>query len=245
MKLTCFLTEDARSLEIRPASPRRDWIDATPQRFAARCLPLLAANSHGWEILLQDGCSVEWSGGEMAEDLKVTTDSGGPSHALSHFGFGILTFRVHGLFRTEPGINLWVGGPVNLFRDGIQPLSGLVETDWSPMPFTMNWKVTRPMHPIRFEKGDPICHIFPVPRGTVDETEPELRSLASDPQLKRDYEEARDARRAFIDGLRANDPQTVQQGWQRNYFKGGFPSGRAPVAGHQTAIEARPFVRKD
>ena len=38
----------------------------------------------------------------------------GPQHLapISHFGSGVLTFHVNALFRTEPGINLWVTGPV-------------------------------------------------------------------------------------------------------------------------------------
>jgi len=34
-------------------------------------------------------------------------------------------------------------GPPNWPKDGVYPLSGLVETDWLPFPFTMNWQMTR------------------------------------------------------------------------------------------------------
>jgi hypothetical protein len=61
-----------------------------------------------------------------------------------HFGCGVLTFRVSYLFRTPPGVNLWVKGPPNQPQDGIAPLEGIIETDWSPSTFTMNWKFTRP-----------------------------------------------------------------------------------------------------
>ena len=40
---------------------------------------------------------------------------------------------------------MWAMGPPNHVKDGIQPLVGLVETDWLPFPFTMNWH----LHPAR------------------------------------------------------------------------------------------------
>ena len=126
---------------------------------------------------------MKWNGGINAESLKVKTDSGTSQHIHSHFGHGIVTFSVHGIFRTEPGMNMWVTGPVNSFKDGIQPMSALLETDWMPYTFTMNWQVTRKRKWIRFEKGEPIAQVFPVPRGVVDDTEPELRKLKSDDAL--------------------------------------------------------------
>lgn len=248
MKLECHTTSEpgaVREFEVRPAPAERPWIEATPQRFAARCLPLLIANSHGWEILLKDRCEVTWTGGDGVDDLAVDTESGSDLYAASHFGEGIVTFRIHALFRTEPGFNLWVGGPVNRFKDGAQALTGVVETDWSPITFTMNWKITRSFHPIVFERDEPICHIFPVPRGLVDDVQPVLTSIDSDTDLKRDYELARDSRRAFIKGLERGDPETVAQGWQKEYFRGKFASGRSPVAGHQTKLSPKPFRDAD
>ncbi len=44
LEITCFLHEGWKPL-IRPASPKRDWMDATPESFAYRCLPLNIANA--------------------------------------------------------------------------------------------------------------------------------------------------------------------------------------------------------
>ena len=131
--------------------------------------------------------------------MTVTTDSTAELYVLSHFGQGIVSFRISALFRTDADVNLWVGGPLNRVEDGIQPLIGIVETDWSPFTFTMNWKVTRPHEPIDFERDEPICHVFPVQRGIIDNTTLELASIDSDLNLQRDYEHARDARREFND----------------------------------------------
>jgi hypothetical protein len=247
MKLECFALSEPdrpRELDVRPAPAERAWIDATSQRFAARCLPLLIANSHGWEVLFKDRCEVNWTGGSRIADLDISTESGSDTYVASHFGEGIVTFRIPALFRTEPGYNLWVGGPVNRFKDGVQALTGIVETDWSPFTFTMNWKVTRSFHPIVFERDEPICHIFPLPRGLVDEVQPVITTFDSDAELKRDYEQARESRLNFIEKLKQGDPEAVAKGWQKEYFRGEFASGRQPVAGHQTKLSPKPFAVK-
>jgi len=39
------------SMEIRPASPNRKWMDDSINKNPYRCLPLTMANSYGWEII--------------------------------------------------------------------------------------------------------------------------------------------------------------------------------------------------
>ncbi len=50
-------------------------------------------------------------------------------------------------------------------KDGIYPLEGIVETDWSESNFTMNWIITRPNRMIVFEKDKPLVMLTPVARG--------------------------------------------------------------------------------
>ena len=66
------------------------------------------------------------------------------------------------LFRTEPGYDLMVQGPDQPAQGWIAPLTGIIETDWAPYTFTMNWMFTRPGQVVRFEAGEPFCHFFPV-----------------------------------------------------------------------------------
>lgn len=244
MKLIAYFTARDREFEIRPANQERDWINKTPVRFAARCLPLLMANAHGWEILLKDSCEVTWNGGAAIEDLKVVTDSGEDVYVGSHFGSGILTFRIHCLFRTEPSINLWICGPVNVFKDGVQPLSALIESDWMPYTFTMNWQVTRPHEVIRFKKGEAICHIFPVPRNLVEDTQPEIKSLDSNTELFQSHGKWTSARRDFNARLKANEPDAAREKWQKHYFRGLYPDGKTHFPEHRTKVTAMPFVNQ-
>ena len=57
---------------------------------------------------------------------------------------GILTFDVAYIFRTPPGYHLLVSGPINTFKDGVAPMTAVVETDWLPYTFTFNYQFTRP-----------------------------------------------------------------------------------------------------
>ena len=112
----------------------------------------------------------EWNGGPKEDDVQITIEDGGNGNSSSdwvesHFGGGILTFRNEFIISTCPGYDLWVTGPVNEFKDGIQALSAAIETYWTPFPFTMNWKFTRPNLKVRFEKGEPFCFFFPIEHG--------------------------------------------------------------------------------
>ncbi len=44
--------------EIRQCRPRRDWMDESYKKHAYKCLPLTAANTHGWEVILQQDVTV-------------------------------------------------------------------------------------------------------------------------------------------------------------------------------------------
>jgi hypothetical protein len=159
---------------------------------------------------------------------------------LSHFGSGVITFSLPYLFRTPRSVNLWCKGPANWIKDGIQPLEGIIETDWLASTFTMNWKLTRPNHLVFFEEGEPICMIVPVVRGLAESLDPVWAPIETNPELKRQFEQWRDSRDSFNKGLRTREPETVKRGWQRDYVKGELPDGsHAPE--HQTRLQLKEF----
>lgn len=247
MKLECYVINDG-DIDIRPASNRRDWMDATHERFAYRCLPLSIANAHGWVICCAGSFRVEWNGGNDSRDVRVTPESDGDAKADGHFGYGIVTISPQVMFRTEPNYNLWVSGPPNSFKDGIQPLSAVVETDWMPYSFTMNWKITRPNHSIRFEKGEPYCFLFPVKRGVAEQVDPVLRDLREDPESKRQFEYAGNMRNFLADVKQMKRNPTLDRKveralrFQRWYMQGTMPDGTRPFEAHQKSLEIKPFV---
>lgn len=240
MKLVCYPTS-GEPPTIIAAPVERDWMDDTQNAFAYRCLPLNIANAHGWLILNRAPFVAQWNGKTTLDAIRIeAVEAEGLSLIASgHFGHGVLTFHINGLFRTEPGYDLWVAGPANVVKDAIQPLSAVVETDWSPFTFTMNWRFTRKNTPVAFERDEPICMIFPVPRGLIEKVEPEFRSLESDPDVEKAYQSWAESRLHFNKELMVQGSQAQKEKWQKDYF-----SGRGLLeapADHRTKVKAKPF----
>jgi hypothetical protein len=245
MSLTCFETT-AERIRLRAAEPERAWMDASNEGFAYRCLPLVIANAHGWEILSPAAFEAEWTGSNEQNGVNITplTPFGDYPPVMSHFGEGVLTFHVIGLFRTDPGVNLWVTGPVNRPKHAIQALSGVVETDWAVASFTMNWKFTAPGIKVRFEKDEPFCFFFPLRRGGLEEIQPEVKSISDADRSTYDgYAAWHQSRAKFIGELQTIGSDANKARWERTYFQGARPDGKPGAGDHQTRIRVKPFRR--
>jgi len=242
-KLTAYVL-DGYMVNIRPAPVERNWMEETGERFAYRCLPLNIANAYGWEILCNSGFTAEWNGENDLDAVSVLPDEGTTAPAISHFGSGVLTFHVPCLFRTEPGYDLMVQGPINRPRDAIVGLTGIIETDWSPYSFTMNWIFTTAATPVRFEKDEPYCHIFPVRRGELEAVAPEMWALSEDPELKRAHDEWTASRNQFNTDLKQPGSEAVAERWQKLYYHGLDPGRqRTSPPDHRTRLRLKPFAR--
>ncbi len=242
MDLSCYEVEPGR-VEIRPASHRRQWMDETPDGNAYRCVPLSVANAQGWEILSPVTVAARWTGGTGIRDLNISFPEGTsalPEHFVeSHFGSGILTFNPLLVFRTPPGYDLWIGGTPNEAKDGIAPLTAVIEADWMPFTFSMNWRLMRKNQWVRFTKGEPFCYVMPVKRQPVEDFAPKLISLVDDPQLMQAYADAK-AQRGL--GLFEDRASERFQGW---YSRGLQPGGSGEaIADHRGKSRPRPFERE-
>jgi hypothetical protein len=230
MVLECYPTS-LRPPDIVPGRPQRAWMEAFADRHAYRCLPLTMANTSGWEILCPVGFTAEWTGGPRADDITFRPDNPHPDfHDLvkSHFTRGVVTFHPGYLFRTPPGWSMWVQGPPNHVKDGIQALQGVVETDWLPFPFTMNWHFTRPGK-VRFEKGEPFAFITLVQDKPLAEFQPVTKNLQAATDLRNQYDAWLRQRAEFNSRLARQDPAAVKDSWQRYYFKGEMPEDSGPA----------------
>lgn len=250
LKITAFERQGPTEPTLFRAPPRRPWMDRSHDRFAYRCLPLVMANQAGWLVRNPIDFTAMWNGGSKAADIQVVIPDGQVGFAglpasgvvESHFGEGILTFQLPYLFRTPEGYNLWVKGPVNLFKDGIQAVEGLVETDWSHAPFTMNWKFTRAFHTIRFRVGEPICQVLPYPRGLIERFDPEVRPIEDDAELATAYARWWTERGTFLKERLVPGTEARRREWQKEYFQGRQAEGGRFDA-HQTALATKEFVR--
>lgn len=241
MKLTCYAIH-AEPPRMRPAPATRDWMDGTPQSYAYRCLPLNIANAHGWEILCRSGFSAIWDGGPGKEAITIIPDPGTVAPAITHFGSGVLTFHVEAVFRTEPGWSLYAHGSANRPKDGIAPLTGLIETDWAPYSFTMNWKFTAPHRPVRFEADEPFCAIFPIQRRLLEGVEPEIRRLSDDPELARKFNDWSAGRAQFNADLMQEGSTAQAEKWQKSYYLGLLPDGSPADPDHLIKLRPPGFV---
>ena len=242
-ELTCYLHPGWAPL-LRPAPATRRWMDETPESFAYRCLPLNIANAHGWEVLCPCAFEASWTGGAGVDavTIQIAGEVEPPQAPVSLFGQGVLTFHIEGVFRTSPGWNLWVGGSPNQPKDGIAPLTGVVETDWSPSTFTMNWRFTRTGHPVRFEAMEPICFLFPVQRGVLDAVEPKLAPMGADPVLTKRFTAWSHARNDFHERMSHEPPKAPADKWQKHYYRGVGADEHPGADDHQAKLRLRPFV---
>jgi hypothetical protein len=246
MDLICY-KYDGWQPRIRPGSPRRQWMDDTNERYAYRCLPLTIANSHGWELLSPVAFEAKWDGDIHMESVQIRMDPGYAEHLkpISLFGYGTMTWHVEAIFRTPPGWNLHVSGPPNRQKDAIQALGGIIETDWSPYTFTMNWRFTRAGQWVRFEENEPIAFFFPVERGRAEQFVPRIERLEDNPELRGAFEKWSASRNAFQKWVIEANPPAPADKWQKLYFRGLDADGKPGPADHQSKLRLPPFAFPD
>jgi hypothetical protein len=233
---------DGQQIKIQPAPLERDWMTATGH-FAYRCLPLNIANAHGWEILCPADCSAIWGGADVPQSLQVKRPNYEPAPAVSHFGFGILTFHIPCIFQTDTGYDLMVQGPVNRPKDAVAPLSAVVETDWAPFTFTMNWMFTRADTEVTFERGEPICHIYPLKRGNLEACDPKIERLSNNGELQSQFAKWTTNRLTFIRELQVPGSVAQSQLWEKQYFRGLDAYGKpAELINHRTKLNLKEFT---
>jgi hypothetical protein len=191
-------------------------------------------------IPARDAC---WNG--LADTGAVTIRPQGevPAEGLatSLFGQGIITFHIPGIFRTPPGWNLWIGGSPNQPKDAIYPLTGVVETDWSPFTFTMNWRFTRPNQWIHFAAGEAICFVFPVQRALLDDVRPVLAPIEAEPGLLDRFQQWSRGRDQFVLRMAETPPDAAAEKWQKHYYRGVDMSERQQTDDHRTKLRLKPF----
>jgi len=234
---------------IRPSPPRRDWMDAVPAGYIYRCIPLLAANTMGWDLLNPADTSLIWDGGNRIENVKIDCESRGRFTANSHFGSGIATWYVPFLFKTSPDLGLYICGPANHDQSYVQPLDAFVRTDWLPFPFTVNWKMNKINTPVTFKKGEPLARVMPFPLTLIDETQLEIVALSSDPGFKAEVTAFGKARAANVAAQRVNISKAAAEGhrpsqdgvYNAQYVKAKGEKGQTP---HQTIFKPRDPIDK-
>ena len=226
---------------------QRDWMNATPHRYAYRCLPLTIVNQTGWWIRNPVGFTATWRGSNAPGSIEFRFDAAADiwgNWINSQFGEGIITWNTPFLFRTRPeGSRLLVCGPTNYFKRNAHPLTALIESDWISMSFTMNWKIMVPNQPVRFDQGEPLFQAIPLVSNICADLETadvSYQKLTDNPDLHRAYHEWDQGRRRFHDQKAAGEVKPTD--WQKDYFQGRDAVGRESGEHHMTKVRP-PVVR--
>ncbi len=248
---TAYRYRPVPHIELVPAPSQRPWMLATPGAFANRCMPLHVANQQGWELLSSQTIELMWNGRLGPDGLVVRYPDGDPpldnnEPVFGNFGNGIASWRIPYIFRTPPGINLLVRGPSNRPRDGVTFLDGSIESDWLPVPVTVNWKLTRPGLVTRIEAGEPFGMIIPYQRTLASEFRPVIRDLTDDPELTAFMAEhtARRRERMEIEKAYLQTDESPRPLWDTSYVRGqmgSWPYSQVP----QVKMGLKAFERFD
>lgn len=239
--LTAYRVADATGWTLTPAAGKREWMDGTPEKFAYRCLPLVMANQVGWNVGCPVNLSLNWNGKSDIHSVAIRFPDGdhsGNRFVASHFGSGIVTFSLPWLFRTSPGYGVWARGPVNSPKENVSPLEGIIETDWAPYTFTMNWKMMKRNTEVFFRKGEPVCTLVPFPLALPEAVEPVLAEIDENERLKYDFYQFTSRRSGNIDTLK----RTGESVFSMDYMKGQQPDGSA-VPEHRKAFRLKEFEK--
>ncbi|HWT79776.1 MAG TPA: DUF6065 family protein, partial [Candidatus Methylomirabilis sp.] len=227
------------------ADLQRDWMDASPNRFAYRCLPLSIVNQTGWWIKNPVGFTATWRGVSLPGTIDFQFDGAPDTWSgwiNNQFGGGIITWNTPFLFRTRPeGSRLLVCGPVNQFKTYAQPLTALIESDWMSMSFTMNWKIVLPNQPVRFDAGEPLFQAIPLVSNVCSDLEAAsvtYQRLTEDPEVYRAYQAWNEGRRSFH--AQKAKGEVKPDDWQKDYFHGRDALGQAPATVHMTKVKPPP-----
>ncbi len=221
---------------------RRDWMEASPSKFAYRCLPLTMANQTGWWIRNPVGFWAIWTGRPEPGSISFKFDAAGEvwkNWINSQFGLGVITWNTPFLFRTKPaGSRLLIMGPANHFKSNLHPLTAIIESDWISMSFTMNWRVMTPNQPVRFDMGEPLFQVIPMASNIcldLERSKVTFQRLTDDPEVLASYMKWSEDRQKFHQQKAAG--QVRQDDWQKDYFQGKDAQGN-PVApnSHMTKI---------
>lgn len=153
---------------------KRDWF----VKHAYFCLPLVMGNQHGFVLRSLYNFTIEWNGGDTAEDVILTHEdqeyhetNSALQSVRSHFGMGTITIQTTFTLRTPDGVNIMTINPPNYYIDGLYHMTGVIESDNLRRDFTFNLRVTRPNYKIKVKKGDCIGCFIPYPRHFIDKYE--------------------------------------------------------------------------
>jgi hypothetical protein len=203
----------ARGPSIEPGQKARGWMSP----HAYKCLPMVVANSFGWDVVLADEVVVDWNGGPLTSDVEAA------SGAESAFGLGTFTVDMGCVWHTPEGVQLMIGPVPNEDHPDWYALSAIVETDHFDYPWFLTVRLRRPGRYV-LTAGTRVARLTPVRISDVSSAYPAFRK-------------ERDSEKEFREGMAAARSSSTAP-WIRWYHeRAKFPSLRTPPFADDTGAE--------
>lgn len=153
--------DDGPVANIEPLSAKRDWMEATFDKHAYRCLPVTLTNQLGWAISFPEDITFMWDGqiSTSGEHVKVLS---GEKYVQTGRGQATVSFETGLVFRTPENYSLLTYNVPNMFMEGVSPYTTIISSSFFEGPLPVAWKVTKAFVPITIKANQPIAAVFPI-----------------------------------------------------------------------------------
>ena len=163
MELRAYNWRNDERYSLVGPNDHRGWMDAIEDGHPYRCAPLRLANVCEWWVVAREATFARCGEGGGRDVLSVQ------GVGESHFGFGVLTFRVPFVFEVDEPWCLHVKGPANFVVANAHPLEGIIDPRALDVGFTMNWLI-QPGSSAVFERDGPVAAISLIDPAALHDT---------------------------------------------------------------------------
>lgn len=177
--------DDGPVANIEPLSAKRDWMEATFDKHAYRCLPVTLTNQLGWAISFPEDITFMWDGqiSTSGDHVKVLA---GEKYIQTGRGQATVSFETGLVFRTPENYSLLTYNVPNMFMEGVSPYTTIISSSFFEGPLPVAWKVTKPFVPITIKANQPVAAVFPISLTDIQGSTLTIKDIKNLIRVKRD-----------------------------------------------------------
>jgi hypothetical protein len=170
---------------IEPLSAKRDWMEATFDKHAYRCLPVTLTNQLGWAISFPEDITFMWDGqiSTSGEHVKVLA---GEKYIQTGRGQATVSFETGLVFRTSENYSLLTYNVPNMFMEGVSPYTTIISSSFFEGPLPVAWKITKAFVPITIKANQPVAAVFPISLADIQGSTLTIKNIKDLIRVKRD-----------------------------------------------------------
>jgi hypothetical protein len=170
---------------IEPLSAKRDWMEATFDKHAYRCLPVTLTNQLGWAISFPEDITFMWDGqiSTSGEHVKVLA---GEKYIQTGRGQATVSFETGLVFRTPENYSLLTYNVPNMFMEGVSPYTTIISSSFFEGPLPVAWKITKAFVPITIKANQPVAAVFPISLSNIQGSTLTIKDIKDLIRVKRD-----------------------------------------------------------